>query len=340
MVKEENILITGSAGFIGFHLWQKLNENKNVIGLDNLAKFSNYDIKLKRLNNIGFNTNNLFISSLYKTNNFNFWYSDLNNTELTKKILRDNKINLVIHLAAATGVRQSITHPEIYTEANILGFNNLIEALHQTGVNNLIYASSSSVYGNDTPVPFTENASCNNPLSYYAVTKKNNELTAQSYAANYNMNIVGLRFFTVYGPWGRPDMANFKFIDAIANNKSFKLFNYGNFLRDFTYVDDIVKSITLLIEKINSGSIYNNEIFNIGSGSPINLKDYVSLLADTLHKKAEYILVEGDKEEMLETYSNSEKLFNEINFKPQTPLKEGIEKSVKWYMKYKMETNE
>lgn len=339
-MQSKNILITGVAGFIGFHLWQKLNTENSVVGIDNLANFSNYNIKLKRLEQLNFDTNKLSISSNYTAQDFNFWYTDLNNTSLIKKILQDNKIDLVVHLAAATGVRQSITHPEIYTEANILGFNNLIEAMHQTGVNNLIYASSSSVYGNDTPIPFKEDAPCNNPLSYYAVTKKNNELTAQSYASNYNMNIIGLRFFTVYGPWGRPDMANYKFIDAIMNNKPFKLFNHGNFVRDFTYVDDIVKSILLLIEKMNTGNKYKNELFNIGNGSPIIVKDYVHLIEETIQKKGNYILVEGDKEEMQETYSNSEKLFREINFKPQTSLKKGIEKSIEWYINYKNNYNE
>ncbi|MEZ4929714.1 MAG: NAD-dependent epimerase/dehydratase family protein [Chitinophagales bacterium] len=154
------------------------------------------------------------------------------------------------------------------------------------------------------------------------------------------MNIIGLRFFTVYGPWGRPDMANYKFIDAIMKNEPFKLFNYGNFVRDFTYVDDIVKSISLLIEKMNAGNKYKNEIFNIGNGSPIIVKDYVHLIEETIQKKGNYILVEGDKEEMQETYSNSEKLFREINFKPQTSLKKGIEKSIEWYINYKNDYNE
>ncbi|MEZ4929715.1 MAG: NAD-dependent epimerase/dehydratase family protein [Chitinophagales bacterium] len=195
----ENILITGVAGFIGFHLWQKLNNENSVVGIDNLAKFSNYNIKLRRLEQLNFDTTKFSMPSNYTAKNFNFWYADLNNTSLIKKILKDNKIDLVVHLAAATGVRQSITHPEIYTEANILGFNNLIEAMHQTGVNNLIYASSSSVYGNDTSIPFKENAPCNNPLSYYAVTKKKQRTycTKLRFKLRYEYNRIAF-FYSVW----------------------------------------------------------------------------------------------------------------------------------------------
>ncbi len=209
---KKNILITGAAGFIGSHLWELLSDKFNLVLLDNLATFSNYQIKLDRLKNKGIATDSINIGDVINIQNHYFYFEDITNKKVLTSILQKHEIEYVIHLAAATGVRQSITQPEIYTEANTLGFNNLLSVCEHLGIENIIYASSSSVYGDDTPVPFNEEAPCNNPLSYYAVTKKNNELTAQSYASNFNMNLIGLRFFTVYGPWSRPDMANYKFM--------------------------------------------------------------------------------------------------------------------------------
>lgn len=332
---KKSVLITGAAGFIGSHLWELLAHQFNLVLLDNLAVFSNYQIKLDRLQNKGISIQNIQLGAVFTLQNHYFYVEDLNNEKALLNIIQKHKIEYVIHLAAATGVRQSITHPEIYTSANTLGFNSLLNVCHHLGVKNIIYASSSSVYGDDTPIPFTENAPCNNPLSYYAVTKKNNELTAQSYASNFNMNLIGLRFFTVYGPWSRPDMANYKFMNAISTNTEITLFNKGLFQRDFTYVSDIVASIELLLNKMINGSFYKNEIFNIGNSSPVLVQNYLKLIEKEMGTSAKIVNKKADKEEMNITFSNSDKLFKEINYKPIVSIEEGVKKSVAWFLKYK-----
>lgn len=332
---KKTILITGAAGFIGSHLWELLSNTYNLVLLDNLATFSNYNIKLNRLQNKGLDISNIQLGDVIAIENHSFYFEDINNKQILTSILQKHQVEYVIHLAAATGVRKSITHPEIYTASNTLGFNTLLSVCHTQGVKNIIYASSSSVYGDDTPVPFSEDAPCNNPLSYYAVTKKNNELTAHSYAANYHMNLIGLRFFTVYGPWSRPDMANYKFMNAIANNSEITLFNNGLFKRDFTYVSDIVFSIQLLLNKMIEGNYYKNEIFNIGNSSPVLVQNYLALIEKEMKTKATIVNQKADKEEMDITFSNSDKLFNEINYKPTVSIEEGIKNSVAWFLKYK-----
>jgi len=329
------VLITGAAGFIGFHLWQFLSENYQLVLIDNLATFSNLEIKKNRLQYLGIATKDLKRNKAYSINNHYFYLSDITDTEFIEKIVQKHNVEFVINLAAATGVRQSISQPELYTKSNILGFNSLLDVCNRNKINNIIYASSSSVYGSDTPVPFKESAECNHPLSYYAVTKKNNEITADSYASNFNMNIIGLRFFTVYGPWSRPDMANYKFMDAILNKETIHLYNNGLFQRDFTFVSDIVHSISLLLKKMEEGKMYKNEIFNIGNSSPVLVKDYLQSIEEEMNLKAIAIPVKADKEEMDITFSDSSKLFNEINYKPNVSVKEGVKKSVVWFLKYK-----
>lgn len=329
------VLITGAAGFIGFHLWQLLSENYQLILVDNLAAFSNLNIKKNRLQYLGITTKDLKENIAYPIGNHTFYLTDITDSIFLEKIVLKHDVKFVINLAAATGVRQSISQPELYTKSNILGFNSLLDVCNKNNIKNIIYASSSSVYGSDTPAPFKESAECNHPLSYYAVTKKNNEITADSYASNFNMNLIGLRFFTVYGPWSRPDMANYKFMNAIFTKETIHLYNNGLFQRDFTYVSDIVTSISLLLKKMELGKHYKNEIFNIGNSEPVLVKDYLNTIEQEMDMEAKAIHVKADKEEMDITFSDSSKLFNEINYRPKVSIMGGVKKSVEWYLKYK-----
>ena len=335
MNKRKSILITGGAGFIGFQLWQLLKTEYNIVVIDNLARFSNYKIKMQRISSIGLNANEFESNSKHQVNSDYFYFADINNPDLLEKIFSAHEISAIIHLAAATGVRLSITRPEIYTESNIIGFNNILKACEENGIKNIIYASSSSVYGDDSPIPFKEDAPCNNPLSYYAVTKKNNELTAESYFKNFKLNIIGLRFFTVYGPWGRPDMANYIFMNSIINEEEILLYNNGEYKRDFTFVEDITYSIKLLLEKMLSGHKYKNEIFNIGKGETITVNDYLKLIENTLGKKAIIKNMKASKEEMIITLCDNNKLLKEINYIPKVDIEKGVALSAKWFKKHK-----
>lgn len=318
------ILLNGVAGFIGSHLYIKLMQNHHVIAIDNLTDFSNYDIKKRR-------AKVLFGERLEHPD---FFLQSINDKESLNKLFETEKFDAVVHLAAMTGVRESIKNPSIYEQVNVNGFLNILEACRKFSVNKLIYASSSSVYGGNQEIPFKETASIDNLLNYYAVTKRMNELAAENYANLYGINSFGLRFFTVYGPWTRPDMATFSFIKNISEGKPITLFNEGNLQRDFTYVDDIVLSINLLLDKLlNEPIAKKHMIFNIGEGQPIIIKDFVSVLEKHLKKKAIIEFAPMNKEEMVCTFADCEKLFNYIGFKPQTTIEEGLKKTVNWYLK-------
>ena len=336
-----SILVTGAAGFIGFHLCKKLLEKKfKVIGLDNLNSYYDQDLKKSRIKELNdFSNKNGLI--------FDFIKGDIVNNNQIKTIFEDNltsntKITMVINLAAQAGVRYSIQNPYAYIQANIVGFSNIIEESKNYDVDHFIYASSSSVYGGNKKLPFSEKDQVDNPVSLYAATKKSNELIAHTYSHLFKLPTVGLRFFTVYGPWGRPDMALFKFINLILKDKPIQVFNYGKMVRDFTYIDDVIESIYLLIKKlIKNKKSYKNikdsapyKIFNIGNSKPTNLEDYIKAIELNLNKKAKIVYEDMQPGDVKATYANTESLENEINFKPNTSINVGIKKFISWYISY------
>jgi|TARA_B100001094_G_scaffold332843_1_gene406827 UDP-glucuronate 4-epimerase len=329
------ILVTGSAGFIGYHLTQfLLNKNHIVVGLDNINSYYDVNLKKSRLSNI-------------KNKNFVFYKIDLQDKQLIDDLFKKNNFDVVINLAAQAGVRYSISHPEKYIESNVTGFINLLEACRTYKIGNFIYASSSSVYGMNSVTPFSEDDEVNHPISLYAATKKSNELMAHTYSHLFNIPTTGLRFFTVYGPWGRPDMAYFSFTKAMLENKPIKVFNNGNMMRDFTYIDDIIEGIYKVIEDPSlPNKAWNREspmastssapyrILNLGNSKPIYLSRFIESIEKATNKKAiiEYLPMQpGDVEK---TYANMEKMENQYKFKPKTQIEDGIREFVDWYRNY------
>ena len=345
------ILVTGAAGFIGFNLCSKLIEkNKDVIGIDNLNNYYDVTLKKDRIEQLNIK------ASKYKSK-FYFFKGDLSNNEDLRKIFNyDFKPNLknkiaeikyIVHLAAQAGVRYSIENPSAYIQSNIVGFSNLIEEAKNNNIKHFIYASSSSVYGGNKNIPFKESDNVDHPISLYAATKKSNELIAHTYSHLFQLPTTGLRFFTVYGPWGRPDMALYKFTDLIMRNKPIRVFNYGRMIRDFTYIDDVVQSIFFLINKIpnkedySQHKIYNASnswapyrVFNIGNSQPINLNKYIEAIEKNLNKKAEIIFEDMQPGDVEKTFANTESLEKWIQFKPKTSIDEGIKSFIKWYLTY------
>ncbi len=316
------ILVTGAAGFIGYHLIKKiLNKNKKVIGIDNINSYYDTNLKKDRINN------------LKKYKKFSFYKIDLSNYKKLNDIVKKNKINIIIHLAAQAGVRYSIKYPRTYFKSNLEGFFNILEISKDNKVKHLIYASTSSVYGDSKKFPLNENDRTDQPLSFYAATKKSNEVMAHSYSHIYKLPCTGVRFFTVYGPFGRPDMALFKFTKNIINNHSIELFNNGKHLRDFTYVDDIVDGIYSLINKQSKKTI-PYEIFNIGNGTPKKLLDYLKYIEKNLKKKSKTKRLPLQVGDVVKTHSNINKLKKYTGYKPKTNIKIGIEKFIEWYKDY------
>ena len=335
------ILVTGSAGFIGFHLCKKLMENGNeVIGLDNFNSY--YDVGLKKAR-----LDELYKISKERNISFELIKEDLENKKAINESFKKYNPQRVVNLAAQAGVRYSIQNPSAYIQSNLVGFGNIIEACRHNDVDHLVYASSSSVYGGNKNLPFSEKDSVDHPVSLYAATKKANELIAHTYSHLYSLPATGLRFFTVYGPWGRPDMALFLFTKAILAKKPIKLFNQGNMIRDFTYIDDIVESLIRIINKpaypdstfdaINpnpSTSWAPHRVFNIGNSKPISLREYITALEDALGKKAIEELHDIEPGDVPATAADTSELYNWIKFKPSTSVKEGVEKFVKWYLDF------
>jgi UDP-glucuronate 4-epimerase len=331
------ILITGMAGFIGFHLSKKLADDGNeVIGIDNLSNYYDVKYKLLRLNELGIDCNNsksiTFKSKVYK--NLTFLKIDITNKDLLENSFKLYNPDVVIHLAAQAGVRYSITNPDEYLNNNIIGFYNVINATILVGVNIFFYASSSSVYGDSSILPFKESENVDKPVSLYAASKKTNELIAHTFSNLHKIKTVGLRFFTVYGPYGRPDMAYFDFTTSILNRKKIKVFNNGNLSRDFTYIDDIVESIDLLLknytnDKENENLLY--EIYNIGNSNPIKLLDFIRSIEKCLGEEAILDYVEMQKGDVHNTFSDSSKLFSKIGFTPKVKIDKGILEFTKWY---------
>jgi UDP-glucuronate 4-epimerase len=319
-----NVLVTGCAGFIGMHTCVNLiKRGFYVTGIDNLNSYYSVDLKSNRLDQI----NSVVEGS---SGQFKFFKADLNSDIWSD--LEGTKFDIIIHLAAQAGVRYSIENPQEYINSNIHGFNRICEFTIKQGTTRFIYASSSSVYGKDSTAPFNESSPCNSPESFYAATKKANELMAKSYFHSEGLNSVGLRFFTVYGPWGRPDMAAMLFADAAFNNKQIKVYNYGKQQRDFTYIDDIVQGMInlALSPKFPKGA----EIFNIGNGSPVKLMEFINQIEISTSSKLEKKFVEAQKGDVTLTYSDTSKLSSLINYSSTTPIEKGIEKFIKWYKKY------
>lgn len=333
----QKILITGAAGFIGFHLSKYLLETNEykVIGIGNINDYYSTKLKEDRL------------EILKKYENFEFHKIDLKEKEKIDELFKKEQFDYVVNLAAQAGVRYSITNPYSYVDSNLIGFVNILEACRNNPVKHLLYASSSSVYGGNKTAPFSTDHNVDHPVSLYAATKKSNELMAHTYSHLYKIPTTGLRFFTVYGPWGRPDMAYFSFTNNIMEGKPIKVFNHGKMERDFTYIDDIVEGVYKLINKIPkenkewdeekdsiSESFAPYKIYNIGNNSPVQLMEFINTLEEKIGKKAEKIYKEMQPGDVLRTYADTSDLEKEINFKPSTKLADGLEKFVEWYKEY------
>ena len=326
----KQILVTGAAGFIGFHLTQQLlAQGHKVIGIDNLNDY--YDVTLKQER----------LKQIYSHPNFEFSLLDISDRNEISELFNDYPIDIVVNLAAQAGVRYSITNPHAYVDSNLTGFVNILEGCRHAGVEHLVYASSSSVYGANTKIPFSTQDPVNHPVSLYAATKRANELMAHTYSHLYNIPMTGLRFFTVYGPWGRPDMAYFSFTKAILEGKPIKVFNYGKMRRDFTYIDDIVEGIVRVmnqpekaISTCGDGKLVPHKVYNIGNNQPVNLIDFIETIENKLGIKAEKQLLPMQPGDVVETYADIDELMEDTGFKPTTTLDVGIEKFVDWYRSY------
>ncbi|MCV2886004.1 NAD-dependent epimerase [Aestuariibacter sp. AA17] len=333
------VLVTGAAGFIGSHVSLYLLERGDeVVGLDNINDYYDVNLKYDRLKRI---------EQHEKAYNFTFVKMGVEDREGMASLFEEHKFDKVVHLAAQAGVRYSIENPHAYIDANIVGFTNILEGCRHNKVAHLVYASSSSVYGANESMPFSVHDNVDHPLSLYAASKKANELMAHTYSHLYNLPTTGLRFFTVYGPWGRPDMALFLFTKAIMEGDPIKVFNYGNHRRDFTYIDDIVEGIIRTLdhtaqpneqwsgEKPDPGTSKAPwRVYNIGNQSPVQLLNYIETLEDALGKKAEKELLPLQPGDVPDTYADVEALVEDVNYRPQTTIKEGIGNFVNWYKTY------
>lgn len=352
-LENKTVLLTGVAGFIGSNLAKRLFadvEGVKIIGIDNMNDY--YDVRLKESR----------LDDLSKQSNFVFIKGSIADKELINNAFNEYKPDVVVNLAAQAGVRYSITNPDAYIEANLIGFYNILEACRHSyddgakGVEHLVYASSSSVYGSNKKVPYSTDDKVDNPVSLYAATKKSNELLAHAYSKLYNIPSTGLRFFTVYGPAGRPDMAYFGFTNKLANNETIKIFNYGNCKRDFTYVDDIVEGVTRVMQKapdkVNGEDglpLPPYKVYNIGNNNPENLLDFVTILQEELLRagvlpedydfEAHKELVAMQPGDVPVTYADTSALEQDFGFKPSTSLREGLRKFAEWYKDYYMNEN-
>lgn len=345
------ILVTGVAGFIGSFVCKRLLERGDeVVGLDNINSYYDVNLKYGRLSTLGISQADIdsykFIqSSIYP--NFSFVKMSLEDTQAIQMLFVNGRFDKVVSLAAQAGVRYSIENPYTYVESNINGFLNVLEGCRHNGIKHLVYASSSSVYGLNGKVPFSEKDSIAHPVSLYAATKKSNELMAHTYSHLYGIPSTGLRFFTVYGPWGRPDMSPFLFADAILHNRPIKVFNNGNMLRDFTYIDDIVEGVLRVIDSIpQPGASWMSEqpdpsystapykIYNIGNSRPVKLMDFIQAIEEAIGKEAEKVYLPMQPGDVYQTYADTSSLQSELGFQPNKPIKVGVKETIDWYKEF------
>lgn len=330
------ILVTGAAGFIGFHLSKRLAERGDeVVGLDNLNDYYDINLKLAR------------IRQMTMQRNFKPVRIDLADREEMKRLFAEERFDAAVNMAAQAGVRYSLVNPFPYADSNLTGFLNVLEGCRKTGVKHLVFASSSSVYGANTAMPFSAHHNVDHPVSLYAATKKANELMAHAYASLYGLPCTGLRLFTVYGPWGRPDMAYFLFTKAISEGRPIDVFNHGKMLRDFTYIDDIIAAVVRVIDRIpapdpswsgdrpdSATSYAPYRLYNIGNNDPVELLRFIEIIEDCVGKKAVKNFLPMQPGDMPATYADVEDLMRDAGFKPSTPLEEGLRKFVEWYNSY------
>ena len=340
--QRNKILITGAAGFIGAALSQKLiKKGFNIIGIDNLNTYYDVALKNNRLNEID------KVNKENNSNKWSFYNNDIEDFDEISNIFNTEKPNIVINLAAQAGVRYSLLNPKSFTYTNIVGFGNILENCREHKIDHLIYASSSSVYGGNKSLPYKETQSVNHPVSLYAATKKANELMAHTYSHNYNLPATGLRFFTVYGPWGRPDMAPIIFAKAISKGEVINVNNFGNMQRDFTYIDDIIEGVYRCIlkpataennfdylEPNPSTSYAPHRIFNIGSSNSINLLNFIEILERNLNKKAKMNLRPLPKGDVISTSADISALYEWVKFRPSTNIESGLKKFINWFNQY------
>ena len=324
---EQAILVTGAAGFIGFHVArQLLAEGRPVVGLDNLNSY--YDPALKQAR----------LALLRSDSRFAFVEADLADRETIAALFARHRFDKVVHLAAQAGVRYSIDHPHTYADSNLQGFLNVLEGCRNNSCRHLVYASSSSVYGANTKLPFAVQDRTDHPVSFYAATKKANELMAQSYSHLYRLPVTGLRFFTIYGPWGRPDMALFLFVNAIMAERPIRLFNHGKMRRDFTYIDDVTRVVSKLIDQVPAddpaAANAPSKVYNVGNHHPEELMHVVGLLEQELGRTAIKELLPMQPGDVLETFADVEDLMRDTGFAPSTPIEQGVRNFVTWYRDY------
>ncbi|MGY6744071.1 MAG: NAD-dependent epimerase [Cecembia sp.] len=344
-------LITGTAGFIGFHLAKKLLERGDaVVGLDNINDYYDVNLKYGRLAESGINRKKITDHELVQSDQYEhyaFVKADLSEKKFIMELFEKERFDVVVNLAAQAGVRYSLINPDAYIEANITGFLNILEACRAFPVKHLVYASSSSVYGANTKMPFSTSDNVDHPLSLYAASKKSNELMAHTYSHLFGVPSTGLRFFTVYGPWGRPDMALFLFIEAMRKGESIQVFNHGKMKRDFTYVGDIVEGIVRVADRPPQGNVSWQgdspdpgssyapyKVYNIGNSSPVELMDYIGALEEALGMVADKEMLPLQPGDVPATFADVSDLMRDTGYKPDTPVKEGVAKFVEWYNAY------
>ncbi|TKI69938.1 NAD-dependent epimerase [Sulfurimonas crateris] len=348
--KSKKILVTGTAGFIGYHLAKKLLERGDeVVGLDNINDYYDVNLKYARLTELGIqkdtiNNQQSTIDQNLSTINYSlstrfpkhkFIKANLEDAQTLNNLFETEKFDAVCNLAAQAGVRYSIENPHAYIQSNVVGFLNILEACRNFGVKNLLYASSSSVYGLNESQPFKTTDKTDTPISLYAATKKSNELMAHTYSHLYGIRTTGLRFFTVYGPWGRPDMAPMLFADAISNDRAIKVFNHGKMSRDFTYIDDIVDGIINVIDmQLKNRDIKACKLYNIGNNSPVELMEFIETLEKAIGKKAKKEFLPMQDGDVVSTYADVSGLMNDFGYKPDTKLSDGIGEFVEWYREF------
>lgn len=351
MNREEKVLVTGTAGFIGYHLTKRLiSDGYEVVGLDIINDYYDINLKYARLEKLGIRKSQIQLNQLISSateSNLRFIQLDLASHDDVIDLMRSESFDYVVNLAAQAGVRYSIEKPLAYTHSNIDGFLSILEGARQTGIKHLVYASTSSVYGLNTAMPLKETTPTEHPMALYAATKKANEMMAHSYSHLFDLPTSGLRFFTVYGPWGRPDMALFLFADAMRKGKPINVFNHGKMIRDFTFVGDIVESILRLITKpplrneewngiaprIDTSSA-PYRIFNIGNGSPVELMRYINAIENSLGIKGKYNMMDIQPGDVPATHADTSALKEYTGFTPQTSVEDGVSKFIEWYKEY------